>query len=83
MRGVPCISSDACGLPEANRYISPISALYLPYICPISPLYLPYISPISPLYLPEANRNAHLVVPTSLSYDYARGTPPSPRTHTH
>ena len=43
VRGVPCVSSDACGLPEANR-------------------------------------NAHLVAPASLSYDFARGTPRHPRT---
>ena len=43
VRGIPCVSSDACGLPEANR-------------------------------------NAHLVAPTSLSYDFTRGTPRHPRT---
>ena len=43
VRGIPCVSSDACGLPEANR-------------------------------------NAHLVAPTSLSYDFTRGTPHHPRT---
>lgn len=36
LRGIPCVSSDVCGLPEANR-------------------------------------NPRLVVPTSLSYDFARG----------
>ena len=36
LRGIPCVSSDVCGLPEANR-------------------------------------NPRLVVPTALSYDFARG----------
>ena len=30
---------------DIKRYISPISAVYLPYFPPISSLYLPYISP--------------------------------------